>query len=108
MTSHPTGGAWRRALAKHERELTRLFEPERMRLLPRVELALALMRLSCEPYGVLLSLFVAYLLFREPPAGARFMIYVNSCVSQFIQTVRGRRRYSLAFPSLPGFVGACS
>lgn len=67
-----------------------MYDPERMELVPRVELALALMRLSCEQFWVLVSLLAAYLLFREPPATARFVIYLNSCISQGIQTVRRR------------------
>ena len=65
-----------------------MFEAEHMALVPRVELGLALMRMSCEHFWVLASLFAAYLLFREPPAAARAVIRLNAFVSTCIQGVR--------------------
>lgn len=80
-----------------------MFDPERMALVPCVELSLALMRLSCEQFWVLATIFLAYLLFREPPAPARAVIFMNSVISQGIQTVSlGRvhncEGYGLWFP----------
>lgn len=54
-------------------------DPEHLRLIPLVEAALALMRLSCEKFFVLVSVYVSYLLFRDPPGEAmRFMIRLNA------------------------------
>lgn len=45
------------------------------------------MRLSCEKYFVLISVFVSYLLFREPPRAARALIRLNSRLSTAFQKV---------------------
>lgn len=52
---------------------------EHLRLIPLVEAALALMRLSCEKFFVLVSVYVSYLLFQDPPGEVmRFMIRLNA------------------------------
>jgi hypothetical protein len=56
-------------------------------LIPLVESALALMRLSCEKFFVLLSLFVVYLIFREPPAPAIWLVQMNGRLSNLFQRV---------------------
>lgn len=61
--------------------------PERALLLPLIEASLALMRLSCERLLVLGSLFVAYVLFRVPPAPARALVRLNGFLSSSFETV---------------------
>lgn len=62
---------------------------EHMELIPLVEVALAIMRLSCEKFFVLISVFAAYLLFRdEVPYTARLLIRVNHRISTLFQRVR--------------------
>lgn len=59
-----------------------------MVLIPLVESALAVMRLSCEKYFVLLSVFVSYLLFRDnPPPAVRAFIRANAIISSTFQKV---------------------
>lgn len=58
-----------------------------MALIPVVESALAIMRLSCEKFFVLLSVFVTYLLFRRPPWPARIFVRFISRVSSTFQKV---------------------
>ncbi len=62
-------------------------DPKHRALVPLVECALALMRLSCEKLFVLVSVFVAYLLFRELPAPARALIRLNARLSAAFQKV---------------------
>lgn len=64
---------------KHASEIDKMTDPEHLRLIPLVEAALALMRLSCEKFFVLVSVYLSYLLFRDPPGEAmRFMIRLNA------------------------------
>lgn len=64
---------------KHASEIEKMTDPEHLRLIPLVEAALALMRLSCEKFFVLVSVYLSYLLFRDPPGEAmRFMIRLNA------------------------------
>lgn len=49
--------------------------------IPLVEVALALMRLSTEKFFVLMSLYVAFLLFRVPPRPAAYVIALNAKIS---------------------------
>uniref|UniRef100_A0A7R9VBC0 RING-type domain-containing protein n=1 Tax=Chlamydomonas euryale TaxID=1486919 RepID=A0A7R9VBC0_9CHLO len=72
---------------KHADEIRKMQDPEHTALVPLVESALAVMRLSCEKYFVLLSVFVSYLLFSEPPPAARAMIRINARLSTIVQKV---------------------
>ena len=45
------------------------------------------MRLSCEKFFVLLSLFVVYLVFREPPTAAIWLVQMNGRLSNLFQRV---------------------
>ena len=74
-------------------------DPEHVRLVPRIEAALAVMRLACEKFFVLASVFAAYLLWREPPMGVRHVIALNANLSDAFQKVRA---YSA--PCLPSAV----
>lgn len=49
--------------------------------IPLVEAALALMRLSTEKFFVLVSLYVAFLMFRIPPRSAAIVINFNARIS---------------------------
>lgn len=69
----------RRNLRKHGREVRKTLDPQHRALIPLVEATLALMRLSCEKFFVLLSVYVSYLLFQDPPSlAARWLIRVNA------------------------------
>eukprot|EP00798_Chlamydomonas_sp_ICE-L_P023003 gene23003-30195_t len=74
-------------LRKHAAEISKMSDPEHMTLIPLVESALAIMRLSCEKYFVLVSVFVSYILFRDPPTAARIIIRINSRLSKAFQKV---------------------
>ncbi|GLI65396.1 hypothetical protein VaNZ11_008952 [Volvox africanus] len=76
-----------RSVAKHAVELQRIREPEHRALIPLVEAALAIMRLSCEKYFVLVAIYVAFLLFRDPPRPARAVIRLVARVSGVFQKV---------------------
>lgn len=56
-------------------------DPQHRGTIPLVEIALALMRLSTEKYFVLLSLYVAFILFRTPPRHAAALVAFNARVS---------------------------
>lgn len=76
LTARPTCHS---NVKKHVSEIDKMTDPEHLRLIPLVEAALALMRLSCEKFFVLVSVYVSYLLFRDPPGEAmRFMIRLNA------------------------------
>ena len=76
------------ALAKHAQEVGRMRSPRYQDLTQCVEAALTIMRLSCEQYFTLISVFAAYLLFRQrlPPI-ARQVIWVNHRVSNIFKKV---------------------
>ncbi|WIA29195.1 hypothetical protein OEZ86_011706 [Tetradesmus obliquus] len=71
----------RRNLLKHHGEIARMQEPQHRATIPLVEMALALMRLSTEKFFVLLSLYVAFLLFRVPPRAAAALVALNARAS---------------------------
>jgi len=58
-------------------------------LIPLVEAALAVMRMSCEKFGVLLSFYTVFLVWgsRDPPPLARVLIVVNSRACDAFQKV---------------------
>ena len=62
---------------------------EHRELIPLVEAALAVMRLACEKFFVLVSVLAAYLLFRDDvPRPARALIRLNHRLSTLFQRVR--------------------
>lgn len=77
-----------RNVAKHGRELARMQHPRHRELVRVVEAALAVMRLSCERYFVLLSVLATYLLFRDRvPRVARQLIRLNHQLCRLFQRV---------------------
>ena len=75
-------------MAKHGRELARMQHPRHRELVRVVEAALAVMRLSCERYFVLLSVLATYLLFRDRvPRVARQLIRLNHQLCRLFQRV---------------------
>eukprot|EP00884_Botryococcus_braunii_P017767 jgi/Botrbrau1/4674/Bobra.33_2s0038.2 len=75
-------------LRQHHKEITKMQGADHMELIPLVEVALAIMRLSCEKYFVLISVLAAYLLFRDDvPSAARWLIRVNHRISTLFQRV---------------------
>lgn len=86
-----------RTLRKHGAEIARMAAPEHLELIPLVEVALAVMRLSCERFFVLASVLAAYLLFgARVPRRARAVIRLNHRVSTAVQRVRCARARSVA------------
>ena len=80
-----------RNVAKHGRELARMQHPRHRELVRVVEAALAVMRLSCERYFVLLSVLATYLLFRDRvPRVARQLIRLNHQLCRLFQRVSAR------------------
>lgn len=75
--------------------------PRHRTLIPLVEAALAVMRLSCEKFPVLLSLYVAHLLFWEPPPWAAALVAFNGRLSGAWQRV-----VLLSFPAVCWVYGA--
>ncbi len=79
----------RRKLQKHGAEMARMQGREHRELIPLVEIALAIMRLSCEKFFVLISVLASYLIFRDDvPRGARLLIRLNHKLSTLFQRVR--------------------
>ncbi|KXZ41740.1 hypothetical protein GPECTOR_299g810 [Gonium pectorale] len=76
----PSPEVYVRNVEKHE-------DPEHRSLIPLVESALAIMRLSCEKYFVLLAIYLAFLLFRDAPRPARAVIRIVARVSATFQKV---------------------
>ena len=78
-----------RKLQKHGTEMARMRGREHRELIPLVEVALAIMRLSCEKFFVLISVLASYLMFRDDvPRGARMLIRLNHRLSTLFQRVR--------------------
>ena len=78
-----------RKLEKHGREIARMASAEHQELVPLVEVSLAIMRLACEKFFVLISVLATYLLFRdEAPRPARLLIRLNHRLSVLFQRVR--------------------
>ncbi|KAJ9531640.1 hypothetical protein QJQ45_021763 [Haematococcus lacustris] len=81
-------GPYRRNLHKHMEEIIKMQDPEHIALIPLVESALAVMRLSCEKFFVLLAVYVAHLLYQEQPSqGMRTFIRVIAGMSTTFQRV---------------------
>ena len=80
--------AMHRKLEKHGREIARMGSAEHKELVPLVEVSLAIMRLACEKFFVLISVLATYLLFRDDaPRPARLLIRLNHRLSVLFQRV---------------------
>lgn len=90
-----------RNLHKHVGELRRMQDDEHQTLVPLVEAALAIMRLSCERWFALVGVYLGYLLFRDPPPAARAVIRVVARISRIFQ-----RAILLSFPGVCWIYGA--
>lgn len=66
---------------KHHLDIFRMQDPAHRGSIPLIEAALAVMRLSSEKLFVLLSLYVAFLLFRVPPPQVARLIGINARIS---------------------------
>lgn len=75
------------AIRKHSKELGRMKDFDHRRMIPLIEVTLAMMRFSCEKFFVLLTVYVNYLIFRKPPRAARMLVRVNSNLSSIFQHV---------------------
>ena len=88
-------------LAKHADELRRMRDPEHRSLVPLVEAALTIMRLSCERWFALVGIYVAYLIYRDPPPHARTAIRAIARLSRTFHRV-----ILLSFPGVCWIFGA--
>lgn len=78
----------RRTYQKHGIELQKMNSPAHTDLIPLVETALAVMRLSCERFFVLVSVFAAYLIYHgRVPRWFRRLIGVIHRLSKLFQQV---------------------
>lgn len=93
--------AIRRGMQKHASELQKMANPGHVQNLPLIEIALAIMRLSCEKFFVLASVFCAFLIFREPPQWVRHVISTVAKVSDAFQT-----SILMTFPALCWYYNA--
>ena len=77
-----------RAAFQHARELLKMQHPLHMELLPLVECALAALRMSCERFFLLISVFAAYLLFStKVPHWFKLIVRFNHRLSKIFQKV---------------------
>jgi hypothetical protein len=90
-----------RNLHKHVTEMRRMENEDHRALVPLVESALAIMRLSCERWFALIGVYLGYLLFRDPPPAARAGIRFVARVSRIFQ-----RAILLSFPAVCWVYGA--
>ena len=90
-----------RNLQKHLGELRRMQDVEHKTLVPLVEAALAIMRLSCERWFALLGVYLCYILFRDPPPAARAVVRFVARLSRVFQ-----RAILLSFPGVCWIYGA--
>jgi len=88
-------------LHKHAGELRRMRDPEHRAMVPLVEIALTIMRLSCERWFALVGVYVGYLLFVDPPPLARAAIRGVAQVSRIFQ-----RGILMSFPAVCWAYGA--
>ena len=70
---------------KHTVELERMASVEHRSIVPLIELALAIMRLSCEKWFSLVAMYVSYIIFRDPPPHAREYIKIVAVISRVFQ-----------------------
>jgi len=92
---------WYRTMKKHLTEMRRMEDKDHRALVPLVESALAIMRLSCERWFALIGVYLGYLLFRDPPPAARAMIRIVARISRTFQ-----RAILLSFPAVCWVYGA--
>ena len=77
-----------RAAFQHAREMLKMQHPLHMELLPLVECALAALRMSCERFFLLISVFAAYLLFStKVPHWFKLIVRFNHRLSKIFQKV---------------------
>ena len=75
-------------MAKHARELEKVWSPGRAEAIVLVEATLAVMRLSCEKFFVLAAVLAAHLLWRDQmPGFAMTAIRANHRISTWFQKV---------------------
>ncbi|MEW5308759.1 MAG: hypothetical protein WDW38_000693 [Sanguina aurantia] len=74
-----------KSMDKHVVEVQRMRDPEHRSLLLLIESALAIMRLSCERFFLLLTVYLSFILFRDPPLPARLLIRLNHAISYTFQ-----------------------
>lgn len=94
---------FQRKMDKHVRELAKICSTGRSEAIAMVEVLLAIMRLCCEKFFVLATVFAAYLLYRDDvPFYARIIARTNHHLSSFYQKVSNymshMRLYSPASP----------
>lgn len=88
-------------LNKHAQEIARMQSLQYQDLTMCVEAALTIMRLSCEQYFTLISVFAAYLFFRQrPPLIARRVIWLNHRVSTIFKKASSRHAFAWPHASL--------
>lgn len=97
----PSQEAIHRGMQKHASELRKMSNPRHVHNLPLIEIALAIMRLSCEKFFVLASVYCAFLIFREPPLWVRHIISTIAKVSDAFQTI-----ILMTFPALCWYYNA--
>jgi hypothetical protein len=90
-----------RTMHKHVIEMRRMEDEDHRALVPLVESALAIMRLSCERWFALIGVYLGYLLFRDPPPAARALIRFVARMSRIFQ-----RAILLSFPAVCWVYGA--
>jgi len=73
---------------KHASEYDRMTSEEHKKLVPLVELALAIMRLSCERWFSLMAVFASFIIFRDPPEHVQQYIRILATMCRvFHQTI---------------------
>lgn len=70
---------------KHAVEYERMTSKEHKNLVPLVELALAIMRLSCERWFSLMAVFTSFIIFRDPPAYVQKYIRILATMCRLFQ-----------------------
>lgn len=86
---------------QHIVELTRMMSPEHRKIVPLVEGALAIMRLSCERWFPLLAVFLGFVVYRDPPIYVRRYIRLLARVCRLFQ-----QAILLSFPAVCWGYGA--
>lgn len=70
---------------KHAIEYDRMTSEEHKRLVPLVEMALAIMRLSCERWFSLMAVFTSFIIFRDPPEYVQQYIRILATMCRVFQ-----------------------
>lgn len=93
---------FQRKMDKHVRELAKICSTGRSEAIAMVEVLLAIMRLCCEKFFVLATVFAAYLLYRDDvPFYARIIARTNHHLSSFYQ-----KTILYCFPAICWIYGA--